>query len=112
MTIKGKKRETVDVSYMVYGRSLSHVVAELTALRDDLIAVQGVNAEDAIIKADGYYGDNLALEYWRDKNEAERLADEKRSASRKARKQKKKSELEDMERREYERLVKKFGLSS
>jgi len=109
MTVKGKIQETVDISYIVQGRNLNDVIAELTALRDDLSATQGVNADDAMILSEGYYGSDLVLEYWREKNEAERLADEKRKAARKARKQRVKAELEDRDRREYERLVKKFG---
>lgn len=109
MTIKGKKREKVDISYIVHSRNLNDVIAELTALRDDLSATQGVNADDAMVWNEGYYGGDLVLEYWRDKNEAERLADEKRKAAKQARKQRVKAELEDRDRREYERLVKKFG---
>lgn len=109
MTIKGKKREKLYISYLFQDKNLDYIIAELTALRDDIRANQGADTSNALVWGEGYYGSDLVLEYWREKNEAERLADEKRKAARKARKQRVKSELEDRDRREYERLVKKFG---
>lgn len=108
MTVKGKRQEKLYISHLFQDKNLDYIIAELTALRDDIRASQGVDTSTALVYSEGYYGDDLVLEYWREKNEAERLADEKRKAARKARKQRVKAELEDRDRREYERLVKKF----